>query len=181
MTPWFFGYGSLVNTATHDYPAGAPARLDGWRRIWVRSATTDHVFLSIHPVAHAQIDGLIAQVPGRDWAALDLREAQYDRFDVTAAVCHDTDAREIAAYAVPGSGQAPPATAAHAIALSYLDVVVQGFARVYGAAGAAAFFDTTDGWDVPVIDDRAAPRYPRAQPLDAAERARTDRLLAQVQ
>ena len=46
---------------------------------------------------------------------------------------------------------------------------------------AAAFFDTTDGWDTPVLDDRAAPLYPRAQTLTRQERGLTDALLAQVQ
>jgi len=65
--------------------------------------------------------------------------------------------------------------------LSYLDVVVQGFVHEFGTAGAKAFFETTDGWDTPVLDDRAAPIYPRAQTLSAEEQALTDRLLAQVQ
>ena len=32
--PAFFGYGSLVNRATHDYRQAVPARLKGWRRVW---------------------------------------------------------------------------------------------------------------------------------------------------
>ena len=34
MTPYFFGYGSLVNRATHDYVHAHPARISGWRRAW---------------------------------------------------------------------------------------------------------------------------------------------------
>ncbi len=179
MTPWFFGYGSLVNRATQDYPHAQPATLNGWRRIWVRTARRDVVFLSIHPAPGHSIDGLIAAVPHADWAALDLRETGYARIDATAAITHRAQADTIAAYQVPPADQRSDGD--HHILLSYLDVVVQGYLREFGTAGAEAFFSTTDGWDTPVLDDRAAPFYPRAQRLDAEERALTDRLLAQVQ
>lgn len=179
MTPWFFGYGSLVNRATHAYPLAQHATLNGWRRTWVRTALRDVVFLSIHPAPGHSIAGLIAAVPGADWSALDLRESGYARIDATAHVTHAAPASSIAAYQVPQDNQRSGGD--HRILLSYLDVVVQGFAREFGPAGAEAFFATTDGWDTPVLDDRAAPLYPRAQPLVPAERALTDRLLAQVQ
>ena len=177
MTPWFFGYGSLVNRATHDYPGAMPARLRGWRRTWVRTDIRDVVFLSVRPDAGSTIDGLVAQVPGADWAALDLRESGYARVDATGHV--DVDATPVAVYQVPEADQRRGGQ--HAILLSYLDVVVQGFLREFGPAGAEAFFATTDGWDTPVQDDRAAPLYPRAQALTPQERALVDRLLAQVQ
>lgn len=179
MTPWFFGYGSLVNRATHDYPRARGATLHGWRRVWVRTALRDVVFLSIHPAPGHSITGLIASVPNADWAALDRRESGYARIDATPHVAHDAPASSIAAYQVPADQQRSDGD--HRILLSYLDVVVQGFAREFGEDGAAAFFDTTDGWDTPVLDDRAAPLYPRAQTLTRQERGLTDALLAQVQ
>jgi len=179
MTPWFFGYGSLVNRATHDYPQAQAATLQGWRRVWVRTALRDVVFLSVHPAPGHSIDGLVASVPNADWAALDLRETGYDRIDATHAVAHRTRASDIAVYHVPDHAQRPGGD--HRILLSYLDVVVQGFVREFGQAGAEAFFSTTDGWDTSVLDDRGAPLYPRAQALTADERALTDRLLAEVQ
>jgi hypothetical protein len=66
------------------------------------------------------------------------------------------------------------------ILMSYLDVVVQGYLREFGQAGAEDFFATTDGWDIPVLDDRAAPRYPRHQALTGDERALVDALLREV-
>lgn len=179
MTPWFFGYGSLVNCATHDYPAARPARLQGYRRLWVASEREDVVFLSVHAAPGNHIDGLIAQVPQADWAALDLRETGYTRHDVTHLIETDGAADRVAVYQVPPENTRPED--AHHILLSYLDVVVQGFARIYGPAGAEAFFATTDNWHIPVFDDRSAPRYPRAQALSVAERQLTDRLLAQIQ
>ena len=56
---------------------------------------------------------------------------------------------------------------------------------VFGVAGVEAFFETTDGWDGPVLNDRPAPRYARHQPTSRQERELTDALLrslsAQVQ
>ena len=179
MTPWFFGYGSLVNTATHRYPAAQPARLQGYRRIWVAATRADVVYLSVHAEPGQQIDGLIAQVPGADWDALDVRETGYTRHDVTALVSASGASGPVAVYQVPPENT--QSADDHRILLSYLDVVVQGFVREFGMAGAEAFFATTDNWHIPVHDDRATPRYPRAQQLTADEQSVTDRLLAQVQ
>ena len=44
--------------------------------------------------------------------------------------------------------------------ISYLDVVVQGFAHEFGEGGVQRFFDTTDGWDTPVINDRPRAALP---------------------
>ena len=178
--PFFFGYGSLVNRATHDYPDAAPARLNGWRRVWRQTGLREVAFLSIEPCDQTGIDGLIAHVPGNDWAALDAREWAYDRFDASPQVTHDLPhAPQIAAYAVPLDAAAAPSEK-HPILLSYLDVVVQGYLREFGEAGARAFFASTAGWDAPICDDRATPIYPRHQSLTAEERAFVDQQLAAV-
>ncbi|WP_223423433.1 gamma-glutamylcyclotransferase family protein [Tateyamaria pelophila] len=179
MTPWFFGYGSLVNRSTHTYPLAQKATLNNWRRTWVRTGLREVVFLSIHPAPGHSIDGLIAAVPGADWAALDAREAAYARIAATDHIAHGSDASDIAAYQVPTEHQQSDGT--HFMLLSYLDVVIQGFLTEFGQEGAEAFFATTDNWDLPVRDDRAAPLYARAQTLTRNEQSLVDRLLAQVQ
>ncbi|MGV6846845.1 MAG: gamma-glutamylcyclotransferase family protein [Marinibacterium sp.] len=175
--PFFFGYGSLVNTATHDFADAHPARIRGWRRAWRQTPLRDVAFLTAIPDENAEIDGMIAHVPGGDWAALDKREWAYERRPVTERVSHPvTRPVHIALYAVP-EDQHRPASAPHPIVLSYLDVVVQGYLRVFGESGARRFFETTEGWHGPILDDRAAPRYPRHQTLTAAERAFVDGFL----
>ena len=170
MTPYFFGYGSLVNRNTHDYPDAHPAQLQGWHRAWVRCAGRDTVFLSVVRQAGTTIDGLIAAVPGSDWAALDARETGYARIGSGAAVSHPlADQPPVAHYAVPADTHVQ--TGDHVILLSYLDVVVQGFLREFGEAGVTRFFETTAGWHTPVLNDRADPRYPRAQRLGSDETA----------
>ncbi|MEP4979369.1 gamma-glutamylcyclotransferase family protein [Ascidiaceihabitans sp.] len=181
--PHFFGYGSLVNTNTHSYPHARPATLHGWRRAWVRTDLRDIVFLTGVPAPGHSIAGLIAAVPNNDWAALDLRESGYARVPATDAVTVDRAPHDIAVYAVPPEDMRSGGD--HRILLSYLDVVVQGYLRVFGTQGVADFFDTTDGWSTPILNDRASPLYPRAQSLNASETALVDHhlhgLSAQVQ
>ena len=168
--PCFFGYGSLVNRATHDYHGPARASVRGWRRAWRHTALRPYAYLTAVPSAHDTIHGLIAAVPGADWAALDAREFAYDRIDATPHVSHDrTGTRDVAIYAIPDHASAD-VTDAHPILLSYLDVVVQGYLREFGPSGPDHFFGTTDGWHAPILDDRAAPIYSRAQMLTGHER-----------
>ncbi len=196
-TPYFFGYGSLVNRRTHDYSDAHRGAVHGWRRAWRHTPDRDVAFLTAVPCPHSQIEGLIAGVPGADWRALDEREFAYDRLPVTEAVRHAAGsalaraaetagglqdaaaapALDIAIYAIPEGRHLPPETA-HPILLSYLDVVLQGYLEEFGEDGARRFIETTDGWDAPLLDDRAAPRYPRHQRLSRDELAFVDELIA---
>jgi hypothetical protein len=169
--PRFFGYGSLVNLATHTYPDPTPAELVGWRRVWRHSNAFPVAFLSVEPCPVTTLHGITAQVPNADWAALDERENVYNRRDVT-----DQFTSQTAVYEANPDFTAPQGTQ-HPILLSYLDVVIAGYTTLMGDAGPAHFFETTTGW-VPVIDDRENPRYPRAQPLTEQTRACVDDALA---
>ncbi len=178
-SPHFFGYGSLVNAATHIYPDTVPATLTGWRRMWRHTAIRDVAFLTVVPDPDCQIDGLLAKVPNNDWAALDAREYCYFRSAVPAAdLSHNADRpMDVQIYQTNTDKDAPPSVK-HPILLSYLDVVVQGYLQVFGEDGAKRFFDTTSGWTAPILDDRAAPQYPRHQTLSTAERRFVDAQLA---
>ncbi len=88
----------------------------------------------------------------------------------------ETSVQAISIYAVPPTASSNIATR-HPILLSYLDVVLQGYLREFGREGAEAFVATTDGWDAPVLDDRAAPIYSRHQRLDRADTAFVDAAL----
>lgn len=174
---WFFGYGSLVNRATHDYAETAPARLTGWRRVWRHTRLRAVAYLTVVPDPECQIDGLIAAVPPASQAALDARERAYARVPAHHQIAHALPhAPQIAVYAIPAGRHGTPDRAGPVL-LSYIDVVVQGYLREFGETGVWRFFETTDGWGAPVLDDRAAPRYPRHQALHANERALVDDLL----
>lgn len=176
-TPYFFGYGSLVNTKTHAYADAHPARLTGYRRSWIATDLRPFAFLSAEPDANSAIDGLIAHVPDNDWAALDEREFAYDRITATQAITHPKpDPLAIAVYSVAPERRTTPGVPPQ-ILLSYLDVVVQGYLTVFGEQGVADFFATTDGWHAHILNDRTTPIYPRHQTLTAAETALVDRHL----
>ncbi|PSL20141.1 gamma-glutamylcyclotransferase family protein [Shimia abyssi] len=178
--PYFFGYGSLVNRDTHDYGDPHPAQLSGWRRVWRHTHLRKLAYLTVEPAAGCEIDGLIAHVPGGDWAALDERERAYDRVGATEAISHPKPNRvDIAVYTVPDGKHGRPSVE-HPVLLSYIDVVVQGYLREFGVDGVRRFFDTTVGWSAPVLDDRATPVYPRHQSLSARERGLVDQHLVAV-
>ena len=170
----FFGYGSLVNRATHGYRVLACPELPGWRREWCQTGTREFSFLSARRDASAAISGLVAEVPDNDWAALDEREFAYEKSPLANALSH-LPLTDIQIYSVPDANHKP---APCPILLSYLDVVVQGFLAEFGPEGVANFFTTTTGWHVGVLDDRAAPIYPRHQNLARHETALVDRHLA---
>jgi hypothetical protein len=179
--PFFFGYGSLVNRRTHDYPQAAPATVTGWRRVWRHTTRRRVAYLSVAEAPGHEIDGLIAAVPNGDWAALDRRELAYDRLAVAPAAVRHAIPRPLGVHIYRTSpGHEAPPTARHPVLMSYLDTVVQGFLNVFGEDGARRFFATTDGWDAPILDDRGAPRYPRHVDLARAERAFVDTELARI-
>ncbi len=178
--PYFFGYGSLVNRTTHDFPMPRRATLKGWRRAWRHTDLRPVAFLTAIPDSDGEIDGLIAHVPDDDWDALDQREWAYDRIPVTDRVTHPLSQDiEVAVYAVPEDRHSAP-TDKHPIMLSYLDVVLQGYLHEFGEDGVRRFLSTTDGWDAPVLNDRAAPKYPRHRLLSAGEIAFVDECLQSV-
>ena len=173
--PAFFGYGSLVNLATHDYAMPRTGELRGWRRIWRGTFLREVTYLSVIPDEGTTLMGVVAGVPDGDWAALDQREAAYKRHDVSHQVDHTGPT---AVYQVRSEHIAPQDS--HPILQSYLDVVAQGYLRMFGERGVAHFFETTDGWDAPILDDRADPIYPRHQKLTLDERLLVDDHLTAV-
>ncbi|MEP2784884.1 MAG: gamma-glutamylcyclotransferase family protein [Pseudoruegeria sp.] len=178
--PYFFGYGSLVNRATHTYPDVHPVKIKGWHRHWRQTTVFHRAILTAVPDAESQISGLLARVPDDDWTALDEREHAYDRVDIsdTASPLMDQSA-QVAIYEIP-NGKHPEPAVLHPIALSYLDVVVQGYLNEFGETGVADFFASTSGWEAPILNDRHAPLYPRAQILNTAEAQLVDRYISRL-
>ncbi len=176
---FIFGYGSLVNRATHDYQAAHLAELKGWRRAWRHTTLREVAFLNAVPAPGNSIKGLIVGISNSE-PALDRREYAYSRTDVTGTVSHALEQSvEIKVFAIPQGLHEKP-SGDHVILLSYIDVVVQGYLREYGEAGVQDFFETTDGWEARIINDRAAPRYPRHQALEPAQIALTDHWLDEL-
>lgn len=178
--PTVFGYGSLVNRRTHDYPEAWRARVSGWRRAWRRSPERARAYLTVVPGPEDFVEGLVAVVPGESWPALDARERAYQRHDVNDLISHGAPrALDVALYAIPEGAHLDPGDDNPTV-LSYIDVVVQGYLAEFGPAGVQHFFESTEGWHIPVIDDRAAPVYVRAQELSAEETSLVDAALSRL-
>ena len=177
--PCFFGYGSLVNRATHDHTNAHPARVRGWRRAWVQTSLRTRPYLTAVPSPESEILGLVAEVEG-DWAALDRREEAYAQHTVKEIDHPMGSDRDVRIYAVDPGHFADASTPPEPLILSYIDVVAQGYLQVFGEDGLNHFFETTDGWHHPVHNDRADPIYPRAQRLSHEETALTDSALQNV-
>lgn len=175
---FIFGYGSLVNDLTHEFET-YPATLRGWRRVWRHTDLRPVAFLTADPDPSSSIDGVIMRAPHRD-PGLQKRESAYDRVDITGLVQHDVPGMlDIHVFAIPDGMHGAP-TDRHPVLLSYIDVVVQGYARHFGTDGVDHFFETTAGWAAPILDDRHAPRYPRHQVLTRQEKDMTDAALHRV-
>lgn len=175
-TPQFFGFGSLVNVTTHDYMEYRPGQLKGWKREWLDTKKRPYCFLSAYPVDGFEIEGLLIKVPNGDWAALDEREASYTRHQVGNVIVPQHVKSEVQIYAIAAENRSPDTR--KPILLTYLDVVLLGYHSFFGLSGAQRFVDTTDGWDRPILNDRAKPIYSRAQALSAEEQAWIDDMLA---
>ena len=176
---FIFGYGSLVNRDTHAYPEAHPARLSGWRRIWRHTTRRQVAFLNVVLDAGSEIAGMMLSVP-REEPELAQREYAYGRVIVTDRVSHALPGLpEVNVFAITEGEVRAPSTD-HAILMSYVDMVAGGYFREFGAAGLSEFFETTDGWDAPILNDRTAPRYPRHREQDPEVIERVDEALSRL-
>ncbi|MEK1890197.1 MAG: gamma-glutamylcyclotransferase, partial [Phyllobacterium sp.] len=127
----------------------------------------------------ASIDGLLVFDHVDNLAAIDLREANYDRRTVLP------DQIALAASLVGGSPifvyeahqEVPFHPDPPMILQSYLDAVMQGFLVEHGSKGLRRFVEETHNFDTPIYRDRDAPAYPRAVRLGLSEADLFDRLL----
>ncbi len=177
MTFKVFGYGSLVNRGTLPPYVHAERRtVKGWRRAWRKRSPGLGVVgacsLSVVEAPDEEIDGLVVTFEDGMLETITAREHNYDPL----RLADDPDVIIFRAKAeVDDYGDHE-----HPILLSYLDATAQGFLREFGEEGLDRFIATTDGWHVPIVDDRAQPRYARAQQLSSAEEKRINQLLRSV-
>jgi len=181
----YFGYGSLVNRATHRTRIvdAFPTRLKGWRRMWRPRPDMPGfpaALLTVREEAGAVCDGLLVIDRAENLAAVDEREARYRRLALPE------DALEVSrplpadcpVFVYVAEDDVPPHPERPAILRSYLEAVLQGFLAEHGEDAVRRFMAETHGFDTPLHDDRSAPAYPRAVVLSEAEKALFDGLLA---
>ena len=186
-TVHYFGYGSLVNRATRPpEEAASAARLHGWRRAWNHRVPASEIrwgctAVSIDPAPERDaIDGVVVEIPAAALAALDAREANYDRLALPREAFSLPDSVRADTVFVYRSREArrAGADADHPVLQSYVDCIMAGYLERFGPAGLDAWLASTGGWEAPLEDDRAEPRYPRAVRLPAETLGRFDALLA---
>ncbi len=182
----YFGYGSLVNRATlrTDYVSAMPARLKGWRRLWRPRPDMPGfpaALLTVEADATAICDGLLIFERRENLAAVDQREARYDRVPVSREAL-DTKSDlpdDFEGYVYVAQRELPPHPQPPMILQSYLDAVMQGFLVEHGEAGLRRFVTETGEFHIPVQRDRDDPIYPRSVVLSEEERSLFDALLAE--
>ncbi len=161
-----FGYGSLVNTSTHDYAVLGTIVLHGWRRVWSHRSQSPNLSatsLSMEPAEGCSVLGVVLEVPPELRADLARRERGYDLTQLAAT--GRTRSTPDAALATYITSKPALGSDAFPILQSYLDVVLSGYFDLIGPDGIKEFLDTTSGWSAPILMDRATPRYPRARSL----------------
>ncbi len=188
----YFGYGSLVNRDTRPVDeAASSARLNGWGRVWehrVRDPNREKLCTSLSIEAlpanePSGIDGVIVRIPEHQLAQLDKREAGYERLALPAAnfeLPDDFDGDVIMVYrSLPANRVL--ADKEHPILQSYIDCVLAGYLQRFGEAGLHAMMASTRGWNRPILNDRAAPFYPRWVEVNEPSRVLFDECIERVQ
>ena len=178
MTTFVFGYGSLVRR-----PDGIPGHLLGHRRAWnvamdnrrtipgykyyVDPDTGERppvrvTFLNLYPAAEGRVNGVAFPVTADALDALDRRERNYDRIDVTELIDADLGAT-VWTYLGSESARERFAAGAAVVAQDYFDAIRGDFAAV---GGLEAFDRSTDPLTVPLrrlarVDVPPPPPTPR--------------------
>lgn len=183
----YFGYGSLVNRATHRHAIvdAVPARLNGYRRYWRPRPDMPGfpaALLTVRAEKDAACDGLLIIDRAENLAAIDAREARYDRVEIDPAALElqGTMPAVEAVHVYTAMAHLPEHREPPRILQSYLDAVMHGFLDMHGEGGLRRFFAETGEFHIPLHRDRLAPVYPRAVSLDAATHARFDGLVAEL-
>jgi len=170
-----FAYGSLLNKNTWSFNAELElVSLKGWVRQWRQIVQLDKskiCALTIYPSSNSIIEGILLKVDDAAELLLGGREIGYEKtiiagMDITVQntkiqLTDETPITYVGSKATTcwASEEAP-------ILLSYIDVVAKGYFDLFGREGAAHFFNSTQGWNLPILDDRDDPIYPRAMKYD---------------
>lgn len=191
-----FGYGSLVNknTLSSDSTTAVSGRLHGWVRQWKHCVDTTQYLkdafgkvcvLTVDSSKDAELDGILLLDSHEKLEKYDKREIGYKRKRIDfetilidpRCLAQDHVSKECYVYVSEpqhhrwGNSEFP-------ILRSYIDCVLAGFLEVYGREGIEKFIDSTEGWDAPILNDRATPIYPRAVILPQSDRQLIDDVLS---
>jgi cation transport protein ChaC len=180
-----FGYGSLVNRRTRTRNAVVdPFLIPGWRRSWAHCIETrwgNFCGLTIVPSADGEVAGVVVRRHRSFLTRLDRREQQYKRIQLRLVDEQIQLLRALGRVDVFAYTSEPPifrpGNSEYPIWRSYLECVLAGFIDVGGHPAAEEFIKSTAGWETPILDDRATPKYPRAYRLPKRVQLAVDQLI----
>jgi hypothetical protein len=181
---FILAYGSLISSdsraKTGETGQVWPVKLHGFERHWaVVDPDMDMSTVAIQKSENAACNGILVAVAEDQIALFDEREIGYQRSQVLPEqlTAYLDEPLPEGTYWVYHTEEIKHPEEACPIVLSYVDVILSGCLE-HGDAFALDFLALTKGWQSPLINDRPAPRYPRAQPELPTERL--NRLLAPV-
>lgn len=181
--PYIFAYGSLVNELTWAEKSPlVKAEISGWMRQWRHCLQTPFgsvCALTVTPKDNIKIQGLLINVHELHLSELDKREIGYHR----ELILNVTSEQDITSPVYMYTSQAQNLTWAceeSPILQSYVDCIADGYARNFGESGLRNFFKTTKGWDLPILNDRDNPKYPRAMKFTPKFYDKVDALLKET-
>lgn len=172
-----FAYGSLLNKATWPFDVDIElVTVRSWVRQWRQIVQTDRgkiCALTISPDIKSSIDGILLAADDQTLSKLIKREIGYNRTEIlnsNISKNQNSNKHLLKDESVITFISSKPtfawATKEAPILLSYIDVVAKGYFDFYGMEGLINFFNTTEGWNLPIMNDRSQPLYPRALKLD---------------
>ncbi|WP_026958275.1 MULTISPECIES: gamma-glutamylcyclotransferase family protein [Aliagarivorans] len=180
---YIFGYGSLIDADCRQrtFPGehAYPARLKGFQRYWSGlKSVGDRSAVVICPSEDSSVNGVLIPFDERFIDDLDQRECDYNRVLLSQDQLELLDplphsATKIYTYVAKELWRPADETP---ILQSYLDVCLRGCLEV-SEHYAREFLHSTEFWVSHWEDDRNAPRYPRAENLDALCLEKIDSIL----
>lgn len=155
-----FSYGSLVSIETWSFKSQYEvATAYGWVRQWKKIINTEKgkiCALTVSPKKKSSLDGILISADQFVQKKIDKREEGYEKIRIENDMFLYISEQSTCCWA---SEDAP-------IIKSYIDVVAHGYFQILGEEGFIKFFETTEGWELPIMDDRSNPLYPRALNLN---------------
>jgi len=180
-----FAYGSLVGVRTRPSSfLATPATLGGWVREWSHGIKTKRgkvCALSVSRAEGSGIQGILLEGDEDGERELDQREEGYLKESVSV-LCARTNGGPEARNAVVYVGDDElriKKVGDYPIWLSYLLVVLAGYRELGGWVALEEFFRTTRGWNTPILDDSANPKYSRAIQLKRDEEGEIQQFLGE--
>lgn len=187
------GYGSLMNGDSRSRHSGIPhdgveVEVYGFERGWItRSEPERQTYVGAYQKSNGWLNAQL--VPTHLDPALQKREQDY-RFtavtidqlnfelsdDLTERLIEWLKQRDIW---ICESLKIEPSEPDYPVHQSYIDTCLAGCLELGGEAAARRFIASTNGWEHDRVNDRTAPRYPRAARVNPEDFVVIDQLLSE--